>query len=101
MVDPPRATYRRDVHGSNGGPDTMSSTDQAGVSFDSDIKPLFRESDRDAMEFAFDLWSYDDVRTNAAAILDQLQQRSMPCDGAWSDEQVQLFQRWVEGGTAH
>ena len=27
------------------------------VSFETHVKPLFRESDRDSMEFAFDLWS--------------------------------------------
>jgi len=31
-----------------------------------DIKPLFRESDRTEMEWAFDLWNEADVRTNAA-----------------------------------
>lgn len=27
--------------------------------FEDDIKPLFRERDRDSMRFAFDLWSLD------------------------------------------
>jgi hypothetical protein len=29
------------------------------------IKPLFRDSDRAAMLAVFDLWSLDDVRSNA------------------------------------
>lgn len=33
------------------------------ISFDADIKPLFREKDRDSMRRAFDLWSYADVKT--------------------------------------
>src|SRR5205807_1573326 len=33
--------------------------------FEDDIKPLFRESDRKRMEFAFDLWSHEDVKQNA------------------------------------
>ena len=37
--------------------------------FDEDIKPLFREGDRSAMRFAFDLWSPHDVSTHADAIL--------------------------------
>ena len=47
---------------------------------------------------AFDLWSYDDVSEHADAILDQVQAGTMPCDGAWSKEQVDLFRRWAEGG---
>ena len=42
------------------------------VSFDQHIKQLFRERDRKSMKFAFDLWSYEDVRTNAQAILEQV-----------------------------
>jgi hypothetical protein len=37
------------------------------ISLDADIKPLFREKDRNSMRRAFDLWSYADVRTHAAA----------------------------------
>jgi hypothetical protein len=46
----------------------------------------------------FDLWSHDDVSRNADAILARLSDGSMPCDGAWPEEQVDLFQRWIEGG---
>ena len=38
-------------------------------SFANDIKPLFRESDREAMISAFDLWSFDDVTANSDRIL--------------------------------
>ena len=44
------------------------------VSFEANIKPLFREHDRQSMEFAFDLWSRDDVQAHAAEILDAAQQ---------------------------
>ena len=67
-------------------------------SFETDIKPLFREGDRRSMEFAFDLWSYDDVSQNADAILGRLRNGSMPCDGAWPDDQVERFQDWIESG---
>jgi hypothetical protein len=69
-------------------------------SYESDVRPLFRERDQRSMTFAFDLWAYDDVRTNADAILGRLRSGSMPCDGAWPDEQVDLFQRWIESGMA-
>jgi hypothetical protein len=68
------------------------------VSFEAQIKPMFRERDRRSMEFAFDLWSHDDVSENADAILDRLAAGTMPCDGAWPKDQVALFKRWVEGG---
>ncbi len=76
----------------------MSSTDES-VSFEQHIKPLFREGDREAMKWAFDLWSYDDVAQNSDGILERLRNGTMPCDGAWPDEQIALFQGWVEAGT--
>ena len=68
------------------------------VSFETDVKPLFRERDRGAMLSHFDLWSYDDVTEHADAILDQVQAGTMPCDGEWPKDQVDLFRRWAEGG---
>ena len=68
------------------------------LSFETTIKPLFLERDRQSMEFAFDLWSGDDVSDNADAILARLQAGDMPCDGAWPRAQVDLFERWVASG---
>jgi hypothetical protein len=68
------------------------------VSFEANVKPLFREHDRQSMMRAFDLWSYDDVRAHAPAILDQLSKGTMPCDGAWPADQVEVFKRWTETG---
>ena len=68
------------------------------VSYEADIKPLFRESDRKAMQSAFDLWSYDDVSTHAGAILAQVEAGTMPCDGAWPADRVADFRRWVDAG---
>jgi len=96
-----------------GGPPTASPADQAAdqedepadlpgpdqlVSFAAHIKPLFRESDRKSMSFAFDLWSADDVRGHATDILKRLQDGSMPCDGAWPAAKIEVFQRWTETG---
>jgi hypothetical protein len=69
------------------------------LSFGNDIKPLFRERDRERMEWAFDLWDYNAVKENAAQILERLEDGDMPCDGAWPEEQVATFRRWVNGGT--
>jgi hypothetical protein len=41
----------------------------AGPAFAQDIKPLFREKDRNSMIGRFDLWSYQDVHDNASGIL--------------------------------
>jgi Ferritin-like len=68
------------------------------MGFEQDIKPLFRERDRDSMRFAFDLWSPEDVSTHADAILGQLEAGTMPCDGAWPAERIAVFRRWIDSG---
>lgn len=68
------------------------------ASFEQDIKPLFREYDQAEMEWAFDLWSYDDVKDNADGILERLENGDMPCDGPWPEEQIERFRRWVSEG---
>jgi hypothetical protein len=75
-----------------------SGTPGAPVTFATDIRPLFRDSDREAMRRAFDLWRYDDVVSHAPAIAAKLHDGTMPCDGPWPDEQVELFDRWREQG---
>jgi truncated hemoglobin YjbI len=77
---------------------TMPGEDEQ-TSFATHIRPLFRQRDQQAMSFAFDLSSYDDVKQHAKAILGRLRAGTMPCDGAWPDQQVDLFQRWVDEGT--
>ena len=74
------------------------SVDNQSPSFAGDIRPLFREGDREAMQSMFDLWSYEDVSAHADAILERLQDGSMPCDGAWSGDKVESFRGWVDSG---
>ncbi|MBV8720413.1 MAG: CDGSH iron-sulfur domain-containing protein [Chloroflexi bacterium] len=69
------------------------------ISFETHIRPLFRQLDRQSMLFAFDLWSYDAVKPHAQAILERLRAGTMPCDGAWPAEKTDLFQRWIDAGT--
>jgi hypothetical protein len=69
------------------------------LSFAQHIKPLFREKDRQAMDFAFDLWDHKDVSDNAQAILAVMRDGTMPCDGAWPQDRIDTFQRWVDAGT--
>jgi hypothetical protein len=73
-------------------------TQDSPPSFARDIRPLFRESDRESMDFAFDLWDYHDVSAHAEDILERLTEGTMPCDEEWPEEQVARFRRWVEAG---
>jgi CDGSH-type Zn-finger protein/truncated hemoglobin YjbI len=83
----------------SGAPDVQLPAPEEIVSYAAHIKQLFREQDRKAMSFAFDLWSYPDVRDHAAEIGARLQDGSMPCDGAWPPAWTAAFQRWVDTGT--
>ena len=78
-------------------PVTLPAPDET-VSFAAHVKPLFREHDRKSMTFAFDLWSQADVQAHAAGILERLRNGTMPCDGAWPAEQIEVFRRWTESG---
>jgi CDGSH-type Zn-finger protein/truncated hemoglobin YjbI len=68
------------------------------ITYAGHVKTLFRGQDRNSMKFVFDLWSYDDVRTHADAILERVRNGSMPCDGVWPREFVEQFERWIEQG---
>jgi len=76
----------------------MTDRDDNPTGFESNVKPLFRNRDRESMKTHFDLWSYDDVSAHSDAILARLRAGSMPCDGAWPEAQVDVFARWVETG---
>ena len=66
--------------------------------FESGIKPLFRETDVEAMDFAFNLWDYEDVKANAEHILERLEAGEMPCDEPWDEDRIAKFRSWIEGG---
>lgn len=68
------------------------------LSFERDIKPLFSERDRAEMEWAFDLWSYEEVVVNAEQIHERLADGSMPCFGSWDDSRIRLFHQWMTLG---
>jgi hypothetical protein len=68
------------------------------TSFARDIRPLFRESDRTFMEYYLDLWSYAEVRRDAAEILERVEDGTMPCDAPWDHERVETFRRWMAEG---
>jgi hypothetical protein len=74
------------------------------VSFATDIRPLFTQTDIDHMAFFCDLSSYDDVKTNAQDILNRLQAIGGPLmpptnsGGPWPKKNVDLFQKWINDG---
>ena len=70
------------------------------LSFAKDLKPLFREKDRGSMLAQFDLWSVDDARDNASAILEALRAGTMPCDGQWAPDDADLLASWIAAGVA-
>jgi hypothetical protein len=78
----------------------MESTSERELSFERNVKPLFRERDRGSMLNVadFDLWVREDVVEHSQAILGRLEDGSMPCDQPWPDERVALFRRWVRDG---
>jgi hypothetical protein len=78
----------------------MGTAESPKLGFESDIKPLFRDKDRESMLKAFDLWSYADVTAHSDAIATQLSRGTMPCDGAWPKDDVERFQRWIDEGSS-
>jgi hypothetical protein len=68
------------------------------VSFEEDIRPLFRSEDLEAMAFAFDLSSYEEVAEHAEEIYSRIAEGTMPCDAPWPEEDVELFRAWIDAG---
>jgi hypothetical protein len=73
------------------------------LSFAGDIKGLFEAIDQDHMlnqQGLFDLWNYDDVKTNASDILNVVTSGRMPPEPErrWTPENVQKFRDWIEEG---
>jgi hypothetical protein len=68
------------------------------LSFAAHIKDLFRDIDQGSMLFVFDLHRFEDVRDHADEILGRVEEGSMPCDGPWTAQRVDLFRRWIDEG---
>jgi hypothetical protein len=66
------------------------------LSFERDIRPLFRPKDRASMMAALDLFDYADVGERADAIAGSLPSGQMPCDGAWPAAQLDRLQHWID-----
>jgi hypothetical protein len=75
------------------------------LSFERDIRPLFRPVDIDhmsGMDVLLDDYAYMSNAQNAQAVYEYLsgtKQPRMPPGGPfWSDEHLSLFARWMEQG---
>jgi hypothetical protein len=74
------------------------------VSFATQIRPLFTQTDIDHMSFFCDLSSYDDVKTNAQDIVGRLQAIGGPLmppkssGGPWPTKNIDLFKQWIADG---
>ena len=71
----------------------------AKLTFSKDIRSLFRPYDVESMKpNGIDLSSYQEVKSRANDIYSRLSAGEMPCDGAWSAENLKKFKEWMEGG---
>ena len=78
------------------------------TSFETDIRPLFTQRDIQGMSKAFDLASYDEVKTHAAAIFDRIRGIGgavMPPpppkgEGPWAKSRIELFGKWAADGSS-
>ena len=68
------------------------------TSFERDVRPLFRDEDVEAMQFAFDLSSWDEVREHAEEIHSRLVEGTMPCDAPWPEQDIERFREWIDAG---
>ena len=50
------------------------------------------------MSFAFDLWSYEDVKADAEDILARIEDGTMPCDGPWDEGRIHTLRSWIQNG---
>lgn len=69
------------------------------LSFVSDVRNLFRESDVKTMKRnGIDLSSYENVKARAGDIYARLVDGDMPCDAPWGPDQLAVFKDWMDGG---
>ena len=76
------------------------------TSFQKDIRPLFTQRDVDGMRKGFNLESYEEVKSHAAAIYDRIRGIGgavMPPppprgEGPWPQSRIELFAKWMADG---
>ncbi|AOY82113.2 ferritin-like domain-containing protein [Moorena producens JHB] len=70
------------------------------VGYRSDIRPLFRDFDLETLQRldGIDLNDVENVRANGEELRERLNEGSLPYDACWSDERIDLFERWIDSG---
>ncbi len=69
------------------------------LSFASDVRSLFRDSDVTTMKrYGIDLSSYENVKARASNIYARLIDGDMPCDAPWGPDKLAIFKDWMDGG---
>ena len=73
------------------------------TSFENDIRPKFTEEDIEHMnDFGLDMSDYATVKENADSILTRLLDDVNPMPprprGPWSQEWIDCFRQWIDGG---
>ncbi|NEO66334.1 MAG: hypothetical protein F6J98_40510, partial [Moorea sp. SIO4G2] len=70
------------------------------VGYRSDIRPLFRDFDLETLQRldGIDLNDVENVRANGEKLRERLNEGSLPYDACWSDELIDLFERWIDSG---
>ncbi len=67
--------------------------------FSTDIRPLFRDSDVEAMKpNGIDLSSYENVKKRARDIYAAVSEKRMPCDGDWDEVKINKLKEWIDQG---
>jgi hypothetical protein len=87
--------------------DNVEEVSPMAVSFKTDIVPLFTSVDVEHMgrlEVPLDDHAYMSQPDNAAAVYQQVSNGTMPPRASgeqpWSEDKVQLFKEWMDGGYA-
>ena len=70
------------------------------VGYESDIRPLFREFDVEILQRldGIDLDDVESVRVRGEELRERLHKGSLPYDACWSDDLINLFDCWLDGG---
>ena len=97
-------TYAR--YWAGGVADNLEEVSPMATSFKTDIVPLFRSVDIEHMsrlEVPLDDYAYMSQPDNAAGVYHQVSNGTMPPSASgepWSEDKVQLFKQWMDGGYA-
>ena len=81
-------------------PDRKSYGQSERVSYETDIRSLFRDFDVEILQRldGIDLNDVENVRTHGEELRERLNKGSFPYDACWSDDRIDLFNRWIDSG---